>query len=67
MNFMFSCVFEMAPWEDYLKRIYYNPKHPGSYAGPKKLYEAVKTEGKFKIGLFRIKKWLKGQDRKSVV
>jgi transposase InsO family protein len=52
----------MSPRDDYLKSIYYDPKHPGSYAGPSKLYQAVKAEGKFKIGLTRIKKWLKGQE-----
>ncbi len=52
----------MTPWEEYLESIYYDPKHPGSYAGPNKLYQAVKDDDKFKIGLFRIKKWLKGQE-----
>jgi transposase InsO family protein len=52
----------MKPWEEYLTSIYYDPKHPGSYAGPKKLYEAVKASGKFKIGTRRIKQWLKSQE-----
>jgi hypothetical protein len=48
-------------WEEYLQKIYYDPKYPGSYSGPQKLYDAIRVEGKFKIGLARIKKWLKSQ------
>jgi hypothetical protein len=51
----------IAPgWEKYLERIYKNPRHPGSFSGPLKLYQAVKNEGKFSIGLVRIRNWLKG-------
>jgi hypothetical protein len=46
--------------EAYLKKIYTNPKHPGSFSGPEKLYPAVKKEGKFIIGRARIRKWLQG-------
>ncbi|XP_041372620.1 uncharacterized protein LOC121385896 [Gigantopelta aegis] len=52
----------MSRWEMYLESIYYDVKHPGSYAGPSKLYQAVKAEAKFKIPLTRIKSWLKGQE-----
>ena len=52
----------MKPWEEYLTSIYYDPQHPGRYAGPKKLYEAVKASGKFKIGTRRIKQGLKSQE-----
>ncbi|XP_041350704.1 uncharacterized protein LOC121369716 [Gigantopelta aegis] len=52
----------MSQWERYLESLYYDAKHPGSYAGPVKLYQAVKAEGKFKISLARIKTWLKGQE-----
>jgi hypothetical protein len=47
-------------WEKYLERIYKNPRHPGSFSGPLKLYQAVKNEGKFIIGQSRIRNWLKG-------
>lgn len=33
--------------EEYLKNIWYNPRHPGSFAGPSKLYQVVKREGKY--------------------
>jgi len=48
--------------EDYLASIYYDPKHPGSYSGPTKLLQVVRQEGKHKIGLGRIKKWLSAQE-----
>jgi hypothetical protein len=34
----------MAHWEDYLKTIYYDPKHPAGFAGPQKLYKVVKDD-----------------------
>lgn len=42
--------------EEYLKKIWYDPRHPGSFAGPSKLYQVVKREGKYDIGLGKIKK-----------
>jgi hypothetical protein len=52
--------------EEYLKKIWYDPKHPGSFAGPSKLYQVVKREGKYDIGLGRIKKFLQNQDAYSL-
>ena len=46
--------------------IYFNPKHPASFAGPDKLYDVVKSEDKFKIGRYRIRKWLQDQDAYSL-
>ena len=51
----------MSP-EEYLASIYYDPKHPGSFSGPHKLFNAVKREGKYVLGLSKIKKWLASQD-----
>ncbi len=48
--------------EQYLSHIYYDPKHPASFSSPVKLYEAIKDEGKRKISLATIKKWLSGED-----
>ena len=45
----------------YLKSIYYNPKHPGSYSGPTKLLKVVRQEGR-NYSLGQIKKWLAAQD-----
>lgn len=52
--------------EEYLKNIWYNPRHPGSFAGPSKLYQVVKREGKYDIGLGKIKKFLQNQDAYSL-
>jgi len=49
-------------YQEYFKRIWYDHKHPASYAGPDKLYRLVKKEGKFKIGRQKIKQWLQDQD-----
>ena len=56
----------MAPWEDYLHQIYYNPSHPASYEGEKAVYDAVKREKKYKISHGQIRKWLQNQDAYSL-
>ncbi len=48
--------------KDYLASIYYDPKHPASYASPEKLWKAVRAGGKVIISLGKIKKWLRRQD-----
>ena len=53
-------------WKEYLASIYFDPSHPGSFAGPEKLYKAVKSEGTFKIGQHRIRKWLQDQESYSL-
>ncbi|XP_061190340.1 uncharacterized protein LOC133198230 [Saccostrea echinata] len=52
--------------EEYLKKIWYDPRHPGSFAGPSKLYQVVKQEGKFNVGMGKIKKFLQNQDAYSL-
>jgi hypothetical protein len=56
----------MTDWKNYLESIYYDVKHPASYAGPKKLYRVVKKEGKFDIGQHRIRQWLQNQEAYSL-
>ena len=56
----------MASWEEYLKDIYFNPSHPASFAGPQKLYKFVQSEGKYKIGMHNIRKFLHQQDSYSL-
>ena len=56
----------MSPWEDYLKKIYYDPSHPGSYEGAKVLYNIVKKENKYKISHAKIKNWLSNQNAYTV-
>lgn len=56
----------MTAWEDYLSRIYYNPKHPASFEGPQKLYHVVKKDGKYDLSLHTIRKWLSRQEPYSL-
>ena len=46
----------------YLEKIYYNPAHPASYQGPRKLFQVVKQEGKHKITFKEIKEWLQNKN-----
>ena len=48
--------------DEYLASIFYDPKKPGSFSGPRALYKAVKTEGKRVISMGKIMKWLKSQE-----
>ena len=48
-------------WRQYLKEIYFNPDHPGSFEGIDKLYKIVKKEGKFQISKEKIRHWLQNQ------
>jgi len=48
--------------EEYLRSIYFNPKVPGSYSGPEKLFRFIQKDGKFKIPLKKIKKWIQSQE-----
>ena len=49
-------------WMEYLKDIYYNPKHPASFTGPIKLHQFIKSENKYKLSLKVIKEWLSAQE-----
>lgn len=44
-----------------LERIFYDPKHAGSYSGAEKLYKTLKSEGNT-IPLKTIQKWLESQE-----
>lgn len=49
-------------YKDYLKSIYYDSSHPGSYSGIDTLYRAVRKDGKYVLGKSKIRKWLETQD-----
>ena len=49
-------------YKDYLKKIYYDPHHPGSFSGFDKLYRTVRKEGKYVLGKTKIRKWLETQE-----
>lgn len=46
---------------DYLKSIYFDPSHEGSYSGVDKLYRAVKNDGRYNLSRGEIKSWLSRQ------
>lgn len=54
--------------EDFLSRVFYDPKHPASYQGAQKLYNVARREfkGDKPIGLRRIRRWLEKQDVYSI-
>ena len=56
----------MADWREYLSSLYFNPKLPSSYLGPEKLYQFVKSQGKFQIDRKRIRQWLQDQEAYSL-
>jgi hypothetical protein len=56
----------MADWGNYLSSIYFDPKHPASFSGPTKVYDAVKSEGKYTICRYRVRKWLQDQESFSL-
>lgn len=56
----------MSNHTDYLRELYYTPGKPGAYAGPEKLYQAVKQEGKYKNGRQRIRQFLNNEDSYSL-
>lgn len=57
---------EEEGWEIYLRQIYFDPRHPGSFKGAHKLFEVVKEEGKHAISLRDIKRWLQNQESFSL-
>ena len=50
----------------YLSSIYNNPQHAGGFSGVEKLYRIVKSEGKYKIGRHRIRRFLQSQESYSL-
>ena len=48
--------------DDYLAKVYYDPKRSGGFGGVNRLYDDVKKEGKFNISRSKIKEWLMRQD-----
>lgn len=50
----------------YLDRTYYQPDKPGSFMGPDKFMRTVREEGKFDIGMARLKKYMRRQDPYSL-
>ncbi len=49
-------------WQRYLRNLYRNLKKGGSYQSAEKLHHTVQKEGRFNLSLYKIQKWLEGQD-----
>ena len=49
-----------------MQNVWSNPKHPAAFSGPDKMYKFVKKEGKYKIGLPSINKFLSSMDAYSL-
>ena len=52
--------------KQYLQSIWSDPKNAAAFSGPAKLYEFIKKDGKYKIGLPSIKRFLSGLDAYSL-
>ena len=57
----------MSKYTDYLRKLYYTPGNPGAFGGPEKLYQAVKQDGKHRIGRIRIRQFLNNEDPYSLM
>ena len=57
-------LINMENWQKYLESIYHDP---ASFMGPETLYKVVLAEGKFKIGIYHIRKWLQDQESYSLI
>ena len=56
----------MDDWKDFLKRVYFDPKHPGAFSGPKKV-QALLKQNNFNPTIKQIKAWLQDQDAYSLL
>ena len=56
----------MADWKTFLQRVYFDPKEPGAFSGPKKVQSLLK-EHNFTPTLKNIKAWLQDQDAYSLL
>ncbi|KAJ8030247.1 hypothetical protein HOLleu_26606 [Holothuria leucospilota] len=49
-------------YDNFLRKIYYDLAHPAGFGGVKKLYDAVKRDGRYNITRRAIQEWLKRQN-----
>lgn len=54
------------PWEKYLEKIYFDPRHPASFKGATKVLQSVRENGVYNLTLQQVKKWLQNQDSYSL-
>ncbi|KAM9376112.1 hydrocephalus-inducing protein-like [Pholidichthys leucotaenia] len=53
---------ELEPETRFMKTVYYNPAHPGSFGGVERLRKGLQDETGEKVGVKRVKKFLSEQD-----
>ncbi len=53
-------------WKEHLNKIYFDLNNPISYAGPDKIYKYLKTEGRYKVSVQAIRRWLQNVDAYSL-
>jgi hypothetical protein len=51
---------------DYVQKIWTDPAHPVSFSGPEKVYQIIRKEGRYNIGLGTIKKILSNKETYTV-
>jgi hypothetical protein len=51
---------------DYVQKIWNDPAHPASFSGPEKVYQIIRKEGRYNIGLGTIKKILSNKETYTV-
>lgn len=56
----------MSDWKEFLEINYFDPSKPGSFAGPKKVYQILKENG-YNANLRNLKSWLQDQDAYSLL
>lgn len=56
----------MEDWEIFLNRIYFDAKHPGAFAGPRKIQQILK-QNNIITPIKTIKAWLQNQDAYSLL
>ena len=56
----------MENWETFLNQIYFNPRHPGAFAGPQKLQQILKQHDII-TSYKNVKDWVQNQDAYSLL
>ena len=53
-------------WKEYLEENYFDVKSPISFAGPLKIYNHLKNNSPYKVGIHAIRRWLQNVDAYSL-
>ena len=56
----------MKKWERVLNEIYFNPKHPSAFSGPKKVYKTLLKKN-VRVTLPQVEEWVQNQDAYSLL